>query len=77
MQLEGGCKVHAGVSGAQLSYLQGHSSTPACLYVQSSKALLLRPAASSKASGQSHLHLVLLPNCKAWYSLFDRPSLII
>ncbi|DBA73782.1 TPA: hypothetical protein ACH3X2_009751 [Trebouxia sp. C0005] len=51
MQLEGGCKVHAGVSGVQLSYLPSHSSTSACLYVQSSKALLLRPAASSKASG--------------------------
>jgi len=65
MQLEGGCKVHAGVSGAQISYLPRHSSTPACLYVQSSKALLLRPAASNKASGQSDLHLVLLPHCKA------------
>ena len=56
--LEAGGRVHAGITAAHLTLLPAHGTTPACVYAQSCKALLLRPTASKEASGQQHTHAV-------------------
>ena len=52
VEVMSGRKVHAGISATHLTLLPAHGTTPACVYAQSSKALLLRPSATRKASGQ-------------------------
>ena len=47
-----GRKVHAGIGAAQLLLLPAHGAMLACVYAQSSKALLLRPSSAEHASGQ-------------------------
>ena len=58
VELEAGGRVHAGITAAHLTLLPAHGTTPACVYAQSCKALLLRPTASKEASGQQHTHAV-------------------
>ena len=58
-----GVKVHAGISTAQLTTLPAHGTTPACVYAQSSKALLLRPSASKQASGDSNTDVIFFKEC--------------
>ncbi|KAL3140168.1 hypothetical protein ABBQ38_004444 [Trebouxia sp. C0009 RCD-2024] len=48
--LEAGGRVHAGITAAHLTLLPAHGTTPACVYAQSSKALMLRPTASKEVS---------------------------
>lgn len=53
-----GGRAHAGITAAHLTILPAHGTTPAGVYAQSSKALLLRPSANKRESGQSHTHAV-------------------
>lgn len=58
VEVMAGRKVHAGISATHLTLLPAHGTTPACVYAQSSKALLLRPSKTRKASGEQPSLLV-------------------
>lgn len=47
-----GHKVYAGMSPVQLAWLPSDGTAPACIYAQSSKAVLLRSAPSNPPTGE-------------------------
>ena len=51
LQGAGGRKVHAGISPVHLSWLPPSEAAAGCIYAQSSKALMLKPATSTSDTG--------------------------